>query len=505
MSEFKVFKEPLVEFRYNQGLESPHDGLSLFGPYDGDSGHSPKNITYGVICTEEIQNDFFNFSEKITEPIIPDSGTNERLWSAFPGFDVAFNSKWSTKPAWKYNLDRKDLLHASRDRDKNNRAFSVVEKYLEAIRIAAKKRDDEFGVIICLVPDEVWKNCRPKSRVSDSWGHTVSNRMKNDFITGQTGLTWNGQVDTNRSFKYSLSVDFRRQLKARLMEYDIPVQIIRESTLEPSRYSDEYRRGLTPLSDRAWNLSTAIYYKSGGKPWRLKTAREGVCYIGITYRQSSLSEKGPSACCAAQMFLDTGDGIVFLGDEGPTYSPRDEQYHLSREAAKKLLEGVLETYKQLGGKELKEIFLHSRTNLNDEEFSGFREACPEPVKVVGIKVRLEDTGFRIFREGKMPVLRGTFFKWNARLGYLFASGFIPRLGVYPGFEVPRPLRIDIQHGNSTIEQVGEDIFGLTKLNYNACKIGDAEPVTIGFSDAVGEILVSNPKVEKRSPKFKFYI
>jgi hypothetical protein len=36
-------------------------------------------------------------------------------------------------------------------------------------------------------------------------------------------------------------------------------------------------------------------------------------------------------------------------------------------------------------------------------------------------------------------------------------------------------------------------------------LGDAEPVTVGFSDAVGEILVSNPKIEKRSPNFKFYI
>jgi hypothetical protein len=50
-----------------------------------------------------------------------------------------------------------------------------------------------------------------------------------------------------------------------------------------------------------------------------------------------------------------------------------------------------------------------------------------------------------------------------------------------------------------------DILGLTKLNYNACKLGDSEPVTIGFSDAVGEILVSNPRVTSPKPNFKFYI
>ena len=47
--------------------------------------------------------------------------------------------------------------------------------------------------------------------------------------------------------------------------------------------------------------------------------------------------------------------------------------------------------------------------------------------------------------------------------------------------------------------------GLTKLNYNTCKLGDSEPVTVGFSDAVGEILVSNPKTVRPNPSFKFYI
>ena len=56
-----------------------------------------------------------------------------------------------------------------------------------------------------------------------------------------------------------------------------------------------------------------------------------------------------------------------------------------------------------------------------------------------------------------------------------------------------------------IEQVAADIFGLTKLNYNACRLGESQPVTIKFSDAVGEILVSNAKIERPKPQFRFYI
>ncbi len=88
---------------------------------------------------------------------------------------------------------------------------------------------------------------------------------------------------------------------------------------------------------------------------------------------------------------------------------------------------------------------------------------------------------------------------------MFGTGFKPTLRTYDGWETPSPLQIDIQHGDADIVEVARDILGLTKLNYNACALGDAQPVTVGFSDAVGEILVSNPTVTDRKPQFKFYI
>jgi hypothetical protein len=253
-------------------------------------------------------------------------------------------------------------------------------------------------------------------------------------------------------------------------------------------------------------LGVALYYKIGGKPWRLSSAREGVCYIGIAYRLLEPGKKGSrSACSAAQMFLDTGDGIVFMGDTGQWYSPKNRLFHLDRNSAKHLLEGVLSLYEDLEGKPLNEIFLHCRSGIDDDEFAGFNDACPSNVKLNGIRVRQEIYGNRLYREGQFPIIRGSFWKLNPSSGYLWATGFKPRLGTYDGWEVPVPLRIDIQHGDADLTQVASDILGLTKLNYNACRIGEANPVTIGFSDAVGEILVSNPTVRKHSPKFRFYI
>jgi hypothetical protein len=287
------------------------------------------------------------------------------------------------------------------------------------------------------------------------------------------------------------------------MEFNIPIQIIRRSTLRLRDENKRGERGLTPLSDRMWNLGTTLYYKCGGKPCRLVTARDGVCYIGIAFRRKDDKD---TACCAAQMFLNDGDGVVFLGEYGPWYSPKTHQFHLDKTAAKNLLQGVLDTYRDLEGKELSEIFLHSRSELGDEEFQGFQEACPPNVKLVCVRVRPDnDQGIRLFRPGTMPIIRGTFLKIDDQTGYLWGSGFKPELGTYDGWETPIPLKIIIQRGDAVVERVAQDILGLTKLNYNTCKIGDAELVTVGFSDAVGEILISNPKVSHRKPNFKFYI
>ncbi|HTU47502.1 MAG TPA: hypothetical protein VMF91_20735 [Bryobacteraceae bacterium] len=507
-AEFKVLPEPELEFRYGQRTHDPHAGLALFGPHSADLGSHPKSIVYGLIGTPQGVEAFRNWSRviqnSIVEPLVakkkmgrliqPDDRKLYLLWPPFPGFEGAFASSWPVSSACRHELDGQKLIHLAHHNDPTTRAYDVVSAYTDAIAKTCQ-RDENFHVVVCVVPDEVWENCRPQSKVKDGHGEKISD-IEHYRRRGQSNAT--------SPDPYEMSPDFRRQLKARAMEHKIPLQIIRESTLRFGPPVAGNMRGLTPLSDRAWNLGSTLLYKAGGKPWRLATARKGVCYIGLAFRRSGDADPR-TACCAAQMFLDTGDGIVFKGEFGPWYSPEEKECHLDRESARKLLAGALETYRDQGGKELKEIFLHSRSTIDKEEFEGYKAACPPGVKIVGVRVRTDHRGLKLFRVGDWPVLRGTFWRIDDRSAYLWASGFKPSLLTYDGWEVPTPLRIDIEHGDADIEQVALDIFGLTKLNYNGCKLGDADPVTVGFSDAVGEILIANPTVKATSPSFKFYI
>jgi hypothetical protein len=309
-----------------------------------------------------------------------------------------------------------------------------------------------------------------------------------------------------------LSPDFRRQLKGRMMAHDLPVQVVKESTLQVTPQVRNGEPGTNPLSDRLWNFGTAVFYKCGAKPWKTPWAREGVCYVGLAYK---LTEDGRNACCAAQMFLDSGDGVVFVGEFGPWYSKERGEFHLPPDKAEALLRGTIKTYQQEDGRPLQEIFLHSRSGIDSEEYKGFLRACPPGVKLVAIRVRQDRGGLRLFRyddhpnaakRGQHPVQRGVFWQRSDRHGLLFTNGFKARIATYDGFEVPVPLAITIQHGDGDLVQVARDILGLTKLNYNACQLGEGKPITVKYSDRVGEILLANPGLppEMWKHNFKFY-
>jgi hypothetical protein len=493
--EIQVFPEPEILFSGGQRLDHPAIGLTLFGPIESNGISKPGRIDYALIGTPKGTSEFVEFAKRMNRPIEAPKAKSDALWPFFPGFEEAMHSEFPVSPPFAETVDAKALERAAHEPDDHRRVYEVTNLYLDAIKALARK-DAKVDVAICVVPEFVFQNCRQLSRIFSSEKKRPDKKevkMRRQFVDLFGGYD---------SKQYDFSLDFRRQIKARAMEFKMPIQIIRETTLRLSDENTFGQRGLTYLSDRAWNLATAVLYKSGKKPWKLSGVREGVCYVGIAFKRTDA--EGKTACSAAQMFLDDGDGIVFLGDYGPWYSPEDEQCHLSPQAAQKLLSGVLKTYEEQHGKKLREVFLHCRSTINDNEWRGYQKACPAGVKLVGIRVA-PDRGLRAYRLESRPVLRGTFWKVSPRSGYLWASGFKPALRTYEGFDVPEPLRIEIQHGDADITEVARDIFGLTKLNYNACKLGESQPVTVHFSDAVGEILVANQGTKHFLPNFKYYV
>lgn len=497
------FSEPSLEFGHSQILEDPRDGLTLFGPLD----HAPQyGIRVGVIGTPVGIQRFERWANQMQKPI--GVSQEERARPPFPGFDATFHASWNLARIPKIQIDTDELLTALRIGEAHQRVHKTVSIYAEPILAFQRAEETPIDMWFVIIPEEVYKLCRPKSHVRKSEsvrvGGEMSLRLARRVATSPSLFP-----ELNRdAVPYQYEPDFHNQLKGRLLGSNVATQVIREPKIAFREFrtkSGQLAQDLSRLeSTIAWNLATATFYKTGGRPWKLATIREGVCYLGLVFKLDERGNRRDWACCAAKMFLDSGDGIVFRGALGPWYSSDTKEFHLSERAARDLMSTALAGYKSKRGMLPTEVFIHGKVRFGSEEWRGFQIAAGKDVKLVGVRIT-EEKSLRLFRPDKNTVLRGLAFVRDERTAFLWTRGFVPRIQTYAGREIPIPLLIDVCRGQAEIEVVLQDILALTKLNYNACGLGDGIPVTLRFADAVGEVLTAGPLDGVPPLPFKYYI
>ncbi|MCL5998006.1 MAG: hypothetical protein M1546_18430 [Chloroflexi bacterium] len=512
MIELRKFGEPRLLFGHNQSIEDPRDGLTLFGTLDDGK---PFGIRWGVIGTSDGIKRFKKWVERINTPIydVVEESQPKDARPPFLGFETTFRIPWSAKPALEIEVPETDILGCVYLEDAHQRVYKTVDLFSTRILKAVTNEESQADIWFVVIPDYIHKYCRPKSvveaRLRIGSKVKIAPRVLKQ-LRSQTSFLPEYQEDNVAPYYFELN--FHNQLKARLLKSRALTQIIRESTIAPWDFPDSWgkpARGMDKMQAAvAWNISTAVFYKCGGRPWKINEIRDGVCYIGLVFKQLPENTTGGNACCAAQMFLDSGDGVVFKGNVGPWYNPEDGDYHLDRKAAANLIGLALDTYKGKMNQPPSELFIHGKVDFNDEEWAGFREAAGSKTNLVGVRIK-ESNELKLFRKSKMPVLRGIAYIHSKRKAYLWSRGYVPRLQTYPGREVPNPLLVDVCRGRVEIDVVLNDLLALTKLNYNTCVFADGVPVTLRFANAVGEILTAGPltrddKIEPPLP-FKHYI
>ena len=494
MYQLHRISEPKLRFGFDQALEDPRDGITLFGPLDVGK---PFGIRTGVVGTAAGLQLFRQWLGRIQGPIGSDRSDKAR--PAFPGFEAAFRVPWNLGSCLEIEIPSREIDDSVYLDDAHQRVYRTVNAFSRRISNAVQTDERTVDVWFVIIPDIVWRLCRPQSTVPIDLRIPVESRLTPSFANRLQTQKSMFEEDNVAAIPYGFDVHFRNQLKARLLSEKVPTQVVRELTLS----ADDPRREILQ-SDIAWNLSTAAFYKSGGRPWKLADIRPGVCYLGLAFKRDDRGSDPRSACCAAQMFLDSGDGTVFKGALGPWYWSGRGNYHLSPDAARNLVQIAVGSYKDLMGEHPREIFIHGRVAFEPEEWEGFQSGVYPGTKISGIRIKPE-RDLRLYRMGKMPPLRGQSFIQSERSGVLWTRGYIPRLGTYDGREVPVPTYIDICAGDADIKTVLSDVMSLTKLNYNSCRFADVDPVTLKFAYAFCEVLTSGPSDQSAPLPFKFYI
>jgi len=293
--------------------------------------------------------------------------------------------------------------------------------------------------------------------------------------------------------------NFHDLLKAALITTPQPIQIIRPST---------WRGGPSVEDDatRAWNLFTALYYKAGGKPWRLLRKRSALSrlYVGVSFTRSDASDQ--LFASVAQVFNELGDGVIVRGGLAER-SQADRQPHLAKADAKELLSEALRRYRDEHRTSPAAVTLHKTSDFSEDERDGFMAAA-EQADLDGCELLwLTDSENAMLIRGSnyYPPLRGTLLSLSKDEHVLYSHGSVPFYKTYPGLYVPRPLGIRTYSITRSIEEVATEILSLTKLNWNRARMDARLPITLLTAKRVGGILRHVDASVTPAPRYANYM
>ena len=161
-------------------------------------------------------------------------------------------------------------------KDRFRLALGIV---VEKVRLLSRK-DRPPDIVVLALPDDLLKHCQ-----------TV------DYVDPTLG---------------TVHRDFRRAIKAEMMKYQMPTQILLQRTTE----AGESARDVDHKSKCAWNYFTGLYSKAGGVPWAPISLRPGTCYVGVSFYRPIGSELSSNTQVSlAQAFDEHGEGLVLRGPE----------------------------------------------------------------------------------------------------------------------------------------------------------------------------------------------
>ena len=283
--EYKYLQEPLLDFAFDSHI-CPRLGIARYSVYDASSEPRRDDIYLGVVGINENIDLLKSWLQKVSGVIPAKPSNHPNLFQPFIGFNKlgGFKSKFILADNNIKILLSKEIREIMKIKSAIKRIEEASKLYGEKIKFLAQNKTPE--VIVCIIPDNLYSEISTqKNEVED---------QAEDHLKDQ---------ETN----------FRRLLKAEVMRNsNVPIQIIRENTL---RGNPEGRGSTQDDATTAWNLCTALYYKSSNTkvPWKVNssTSKSLTCYVGISFFRSRDETKIYSSL--AQIFDEMGRNVILRG------------------------------------------------------------------------------------------------------------------------------------------------------------------------------------------------
>lgn len=458
-------EEPAIEFARGRTHVDPKTGVALYGPRSFGTPRHKNEVHVGFIGTGEGVERAKSFYDECRTGIPGDLDH-----APFPGCTVGVGYRCELRMNSQLDelitrQETQDLLGIRRSRQR----FEVTLELLETKVKLLTQRDHPLDYVVLILPEELHRKCRAV-----------------DYVERSSG---------------PVHRDLRRAFKAMAMRYLKPTQLLLETTTAVSPQGRE----LDHKSVIAWNLFTGLYFKADGLPWGPTGLPASSCFVGVSFFRP-LGEVSTLRTSVVQAFDENGEGLVLRGHDFQWDERREGRSpHLSEELSGKLIEMVLQRYRLERGQSPQRLVVHKTSEFEPAERAGFETALRSAgVGLYDLLAVRPVSDARLIRTGQYPVLRGSVFTIGDTY-HLYTTGYLRELGRYPHGHVPSPLRVSDHVGDTATVRLLGEIMTLTKMNWNSANFAGLLPVTLRFSQLVGEILREVPAHETPEPKFKYYI
>lgn len=504
-----TFGEPAVvhleepELRFGGSLPSvdPKTGLALFGTHS-----APKSrINIGIIGDKETAEQARSILSRMARKI-PGPRKSPARTPDFPGISSSppFRCELHAPDKWVRTIKSQDIDGLQKMKKRSER-IGAASRTIVAHMQAIADRDEVPDVFICAIPEKMFRLCTSGERTGSTprRGRGPRSGGASDLQSLLDYLSEDDKEKYQQRLIKENADNFHHALKAQAMRLGPRTQMIRPDTLKS--LTAEGKQGAKRLEDDAtfaWNLATALLYKSECKLWTPARMPGGVCFVGVSFYVTRRRLGGRMRTSLAQVFTPEGDGLVMRGDEFPWAGHGSP--HLDSQSSEKLLKRAMVLYEKQTGRQPGRIVLHKSSKFSGGELEGFRKAIGS-IDYDLVALSRGSSGIVAFRQGKQPPLRGSMIALPGKRWLLYTKGHIPFFGMYPGPHIPRPLEIVEHVGNSTPEQVCREILMLTKMNWNSANFASYLPITLQFSTHVGDIMKEAPESMQLQHKYMYYM
>ncbi len=468
-------QEPFLIFGNGKSI-CPREGIAGLNVYDTVLKARKDQLLIGIVGIEDDVENMKAYLKRF-EGFIPANpkGKQKGLFKPFPGFNTeqGFCAKFIYDTNYERLLSPNDIDKILTEKNHTKQIVTAVDLFSDNVKFLSDIKNCD--VIICIIPK--------------SFEGKIVKENKDDEPVETTA------EDTEQ---LEVELNFRRALKAKTMQYNTPIQIIREYVLHDDKKSQD-------VATKAWNFCTALYYKGLQTiPWKLEVDenRPKVCYIGIGFFKSR--DKETIQTSLAQIFNENGKGVILRGT--PVVEDKDDRKpHLTYEQSKSLLIEALTKYKFATGIMPGRLVLHKTSKYYEDEIDGFEDAMRELHITEYDIVTVMETDLRFFRNNLYPPVRGSLFSLSEERHILYTRGSVHQYQTYPGMYIPAPLEIRIEKRTSSVKTICREILGLTKMNWNNTQFDNKYPITIGCARRVGEIMKYLGEKDTPKESYAFYM